>query len=198
MRVIFMGTPDFAVPALVALVEAGHEVVAAYTQPPRPGGRRGKELTPSPVQREAEARQRQQLEEEAKRRADEEARVLAEEEARRQAEARERQEAERCREQETAAKAREPEREAPRTQRAELHVSSDASARFKKKKQHQASRSRRPVQVNVSTQHGFAPSNRLVIGEVSRCSCRRVKPLRLRSTSIVVLAVSHKSAVNLF
>ena len=56
MRVIFMGTPDFAVPALIALVEAGHEVVAAYSQPPRPGGRRGKELTPSPVQREAEAR----------------------------------------------------------------------------------------------------------------------------------------------
>lgn len=56
MRIIFMGTPDFAVPALVALVEAGHEVVAAYTQPPRPGGRRGRELTPSPVQREAEAR----------------------------------------------------------------------------------------------------------------------------------------------
>lgn len=104
--------------------------------------------------READARQRQQAEEEAKRRADEEARVLAEEEARRQAEARERQETERRREQESA-KAREPEREAPRVQRAELHVSSDASARFKKKKQHQASRSRRPVQVNVSTQHGF-------------------------------------------
>lgn len=56
MRIIFMGTPDFAVPALVALVEAGHQVVAAYTQPPRPGGRRGRELTPSPVQREAEMR----------------------------------------------------------------------------------------------------------------------------------------------
>ena len=56
MRIIFMGTPDFAVPALVALVEAGHEVVAAYTQPPRPGGRRGRELTPSAVQREAEMR----------------------------------------------------------------------------------------------------------------------------------------------
>jgi methionyl-tRNA formyltransferase len=56
MRIIFMGTPEFAVPALVALVEAGHEVVAAYTQPPRPGGRRGRELTPSPVQREAETR----------------------------------------------------------------------------------------------------------------------------------------------
>lgn len=56
MRIIFMGTPDFAVPALVALEEAGHEIVAAYTQPPRPGGRRGKELTPSPVHREAQAR----------------------------------------------------------------------------------------------------------------------------------------------
>ncbi len=55
MRIIFMGTPDFAVPALKALVAAGHEVVAAYTQPPRPGGRRGKELTPTPVHKAAEA-----------------------------------------------------------------------------------------------------------------------------------------------
>jgi methionyl-tRNA formyltransferase len=54
MRIIFMGTPDFAVPALEALVAAGHEVVAAYTQPPRPGGRRGKELTPTPVHCKAE------------------------------------------------------------------------------------------------------------------------------------------------
>ena len=54
MRVIFMGTPDFAVPALAALVEAGHQVAAAYTQPPRPAGR-GKQLQPSPVQRKAEA-----------------------------------------------------------------------------------------------------------------------------------------------
>ena len=54
MRVIFMGTPDFAVPALKALTVAGHEVVAAYTQPPRPGGRRGKELTPTPVHKAAE------------------------------------------------------------------------------------------------------------------------------------------------
>ena len=54
MRVIFMGTPDFAVPALRALLAAGHEVVACYTQPPRPAGR-GKRLQPSPVQREAEA-----------------------------------------------------------------------------------------------------------------------------------------------
>ena len=51
-----MGTPDFAVPTLIALAEAGHEIVCAYSQPPRPGGRRGKELTPSPVQREAEGR----------------------------------------------------------------------------------------------------------------------------------------------
>ena len=54
MRVIFMGTPDFAVPALDALMAAGHEVGAVYSQPPRPGGRRGRELTPSPVQRRAE------------------------------------------------------------------------------------------------------------------------------------------------
>ena len=56
MRIIFMGTPQFAVPTLVALAQAGHEIVCVYTQPPRPGGRRGRELTPSPVQREAEAR----------------------------------------------------------------------------------------------------------------------------------------------
>lgn len=54
MRIIFMGTPDFAVPALDALVAAGHEVIAAYTQPPRPGGRRGKELTPTPIHRRAQ------------------------------------------------------------------------------------------------------------------------------------------------
>lgn len=50
-----MGTPDFSVPVLDALVTAGHDVVAAYSQPPRPGGRRGKGLTPSPVQARAEA-----------------------------------------------------------------------------------------------------------------------------------------------
>lgn len=54
MRIIFMGTPDFAVPSLDALVAAGHEVVAVYTQPPRRAGR-GKALSPSPVQRRAEA-----------------------------------------------------------------------------------------------------------------------------------------------
>jgi methionyl-tRNA formyltransferase len=55
MRIVFMGTPDFAVPTLEALVAAGHQIAAAYTQPPRPGGRRGRELIASPVQRRAEA-----------------------------------------------------------------------------------------------------------------------------------------------
>ena len=55
MKIVFMGTPDFAVPVLAALVTAGHDVVAVYTQPPRPGGRRGRELVPSTVQRHAEA-----------------------------------------------------------------------------------------------------------------------------------------------
>jgi methionyl-tRNA formyltransferase len=55
MRVIFMGTPEFAVPTLDALVAAGHDVVAVYSQPPRAGGRRGKALTPSPVHARAEA-----------------------------------------------------------------------------------------------------------------------------------------------
>jgi methionyl-tRNA formyltransferase len=55
MRIIFMGTPQFAVPALDALVAAGHNIVAVYSQPPRPGGRRGRDLVPSPVQQRAEA-----------------------------------------------------------------------------------------------------------------------------------------------
>jgi methionyl-tRNA formyltransferase len=54
MRIIFMGTPDFAVPTLEALHEARHEIVAVYTQPPRPAGR-GKADRPSPVQLRAEA-----------------------------------------------------------------------------------------------------------------------------------------------
>ncbi len=54
LRIIFMGTPDFSVPTLRALVEAGHEVVAVYTQPPRPGGRRGLDLQKSPVHQAAE------------------------------------------------------------------------------------------------------------------------------------------------
>ncbi|MEM6745672.1 MAG: methionyl-tRNA formyltransferase [Pseudomonadota bacterium] len=54
MRLVFMGTPDFAVPTLEALVEAGHGVAAVYTQPPRPAGR-GKKPRPGPVQAQAEA-----------------------------------------------------------------------------------------------------------------------------------------------
>ncbi len=50
-----MGTPDFAVPALDALAAAGHTLVAVYSQPPRPGGRRGKAVVPSPVHARAEA-----------------------------------------------------------------------------------------------------------------------------------------------
>ena len=53
MRIIFMGTPDFAVPALAALHAAGHEIACVYTQPPRPAGR-GKKLRPSPIQAKAE------------------------------------------------------------------------------------------------------------------------------------------------
>src|SRR5580698_1541147 len=49
-----MGTPDFAVPTLVALAESGHKIVAVYTRAPQPAGRRGLELTPSAVAREAE------------------------------------------------------------------------------------------------------------------------------------------------
>ncbi|XDA99173.1 methionyl-tRNA formyltransferase [Sulfitobacter sp. LCG007] len=54
MRVVFMGTPEFSVPALDALVGAGHDVVCVYSQPPRPAGR-GKRDRPSPVQVRAEA-----------------------------------------------------------------------------------------------------------------------------------------------
>ena len=49
LRVVFMGTPDFAVPTLRTLVEKGHDIVAVYSQPPRPAGRRGLEVRPSPV-----------------------------------------------------------------------------------------------------------------------------------------------------
>jgi methionyl-tRNA formyltransferase len=54
MRLAFLGTPDFAVAALAAIVAAGHEVACAYSQPPAPRGR-GHELKPSPVQAFAEA-----------------------------------------------------------------------------------------------------------------------------------------------
>lgn len=48
MRIIFMGSPDFAVPSLMALIESGHEIAAVYSQPPRPAGRGGK-LRNTPV-----------------------------------------------------------------------------------------------------------------------------------------------------
>ncbi len=55
MRLAFLGTPEFGLPAFEALLDAGHEVVRAYAQPPRPAGR-GRKLRPSPVQAFAEAR----------------------------------------------------------------------------------------------------------------------------------------------
>jgi len=54
MRLAFMGTPEFAVPSLGELIASGHEIVAVYSQPPRPRGR-GQKLTPSPVHAFAEA-----------------------------------------------------------------------------------------------------------------------------------------------
>src|SRR5882757_2679197 len=53
MRIAFLGTPDFSVPALAELAAAGHEIVAVYAQPPAPRGR-GHEVRPSPVQAFAE------------------------------------------------------------------------------------------------------------------------------------------------
>ncbi|NOQ77411.1 MAG: methionyl-tRNA formyltransferase [Methylococcaceae bacterium] len=50
MKIIFSGTPDFAVPALQMLLDSKHEVCAVYTQPDRPSGR-GRKLTPSPVKK---------------------------------------------------------------------------------------------------------------------------------------------------
>lgn len=54
MRIVFMGTPDFSVSVLDALVDAGHEIVAVYSQPPRPAGR-GKKDRPGPVHARADA-----------------------------------------------------------------------------------------------------------------------------------------------
>ncbi len=53
LRIAFMGSPDFAVPVLAALVEAGHKIACVYSQPPRPAGR-GKKLRPTPVHQWAE------------------------------------------------------------------------------------------------------------------------------------------------
>jgi translation initiation factor IF-2 len=124
--------------------------------------------------REAELRARQREEEEIRRKLDDEARVRAEEEARHASESMQRAEAERNKAAAEPKSAREAQGRdsGQKFQRTELHVSSDASARFKKKKQSQQTRSRsgRPVQVNVSSQHGFerpaAPVKRDVqIGE---------------------------------
>jgi methionyl-tRNA formyltransferase len=52
LRLVFMGTPDFAVPTLVELVGRGHDVAAVYTRAPKPGGR-GMEMQPTPIEREA-------------------------------------------------------------------------------------------------------------------------------------------------
>ncbi|MEY9899615.1 methionyl-tRNA formyltransferase [Bradyrhizobium sp. USDA 329] len=53
LRLIFMGTPDFSVPTLLELVAHGHEIVAVYTRTPKPGGRRGLQLQPTPVEEAA-------------------------------------------------------------------------------------------------------------------------------------------------
>ncbi len=53
LRLVFMGTPDFAVPTLREIVRRGHDVAAVYTRAPKPAGRRGMALTPSAVEREA-------------------------------------------------------------------------------------------------------------------------------------------------
>ena len=55
MKIIFMGTPDFAVPVLSALLDAGHDIVAVYTQPDKRSGR-GKQLAATPVKRYAQDR----------------------------------------------------------------------------------------------------------------------------------------------
>jgi len=53
LRLIFMGTPDFSVPTLLELVAHGHEIVAVYTRAPKPGGRRGLQMQPTPVEEAA-------------------------------------------------------------------------------------------------------------------------------------------------
>lgn len=50
LRLIFMGTPDFSVPTLLELVAHGHDIAAVYTRAPKPGGRRGLQLQPTPVE----------------------------------------------------------------------------------------------------------------------------------------------------
>lgn len=54
LSIVFMGTPDFAVPTLAALAQDGHRIAAVYTRAPKPGGRRGLALVKSPVHQQAE------------------------------------------------------------------------------------------------------------------------------------------------
>ena len=54
LRLAFMGTPDFAAASLAALIAAGHDIAAVYSQPPRPAGR-GHQPRPSPVQQLAQS-----------------------------------------------------------------------------------------------------------------------------------------------
>ena len=56
MRIVFMGTPEFAVPSLEGLAEAGHQVVGVFSQPDRPVGRHHNKLQPTPVKACALAR----------------------------------------------------------------------------------------------------------------------------------------------
>src|ERR1700752_872713 len=53
LRLIFMGTPEFALPTLLELVAHGYEIAAVYTRAPKPGGRRGLKLQPTPIEQEA-------------------------------------------------------------------------------------------------------------------------------------------------
>jgi len=55
MRIVFMGTPEFAVPTLIGIVREGHAVVAVYTRIPKPGGRRGLESKETPVHMTAQS-----------------------------------------------------------------------------------------------------------------------------------------------
>jgi methionyl-tRNA formyltransferase len=76
MKLIFAGTPEFAVPALLALVEAGHEIVLVLTQPDRPSGR-GMKLTPSPVKAAALAHDTPVFQPQTLKDADTQARIAA-------------------------------------------------------------------------------------------------------------------------
>src|SRR4051794_7089281 len=53
LRLVFMGTPEFSVPTLLELAAHGHDIVAAYTRAPKPGGRRGLQLQATPVEEAA-------------------------------------------------------------------------------------------------------------------------------------------------